>query len=954
MSRNLLSPREVYRPFEYQEADKFAELQHNAHWLPSEVAMAKDLQDWNEKLTESERNVLGQILKSFTQTEVHVNDYWARVPTWFPKPEIKDMASAFANMEAIHTKGYAYLNDSLGLGDYAAFLSDPTAVAKLDRLKSLPQWNDLDDGDEQALYDFKKTLARSLAIFSAFTEGVNLFSSFAILMNFSRFDLLAGVETIVSWSIRDESLHSLAGCWLFRTLVNENPDIWDEELKDQIKEAARLTVKLEDEFIDHAFSLGQIRGLTAGDLKQFIRQRTNTKLSDLGLYPLYKNLDKDALNRMKWFDDASGGTAFTDFFAKRVTDYFKSDFNLDNMFDDGKTEGVPAVELTEEEILEQIAELESAVVDYAVELQNLKDAGEAPAWMTPDGYQTISKGYRLKGETPKRMYQRVALSAADHLGKFGMVSVNKDVSVMQGSASPDRKGIHVDNVANKFFDLMWKGWMCPASPVLANMGTDKGLPISCYGEDIDDSMKAIAEGWTELTSLSSGGGGVGIGMDRIRPRGSLIKGGRNGSSEGIIPFIKVYDSAVLAVSQGSTRRGAASINLSIDHGDWGEFIRMRRPEGDINRQCGNLHHCTVLDDAFLDKVEAGDREARKKWVELMKARIETGESYIMNRDVVNRMNPQAYKDRGLEVTMTNICSEIVLHTDPEHSFVCCLSSANLYLYEEWKDEDLGFWMTLFLNGVLNEFLAKGFGRYAFDKVLRSAAKGRPIGIGVLGWHSLLQSRMVPFESFQAMQLNAEVFKNLKESAEKGSRELAELYGEPEWCVGTGMFNTHLLANAPTRSNATIAGVDSFSTEPNIANIYSDKGAKGVFYKRNREFEKVLDAHGKNNEKIWDSIRENHGSVQHLAFLTDLEREVFKTAYEISQYAIIKQAEQRQKWVCQAQSINLFFPQDVDPVYFSQVHLEGARKLKTLYYCRSRSGIKADVASRKEDCVSCEG
>jgi ribonucleoside-diphosphate reductase beta chain len=319
---SITSLREVYKPFEYPKAYEFWELQQNAHWLPSEVAMSKDINDWKHKLTESERLVVGQILKSFTQTEISVNDYWStKVAKWFPKPEIAMMASAFGAMETIHTVGYSYLNDSLGLDDYSAFLQDQTAVAKLDALK-------------QVKGKSKRDIARSLAIFSGFTEGVNLFSSFAILMNFARFNLLEGVETIVSWSVRDESLHSEGGCWLFRTFIEENEDIWDDELKKEIYDAARLSVKLEDDFIDHAFSLGEIRGLDPADLKNFIRMRANAKLHDLGLKMNWKNIDQESLKKMAWFDELSGGTKWTDFFSSRVTDYAKCGFTIDNLFEE--------------------------------------------------------------------------------------------------------------------------------------------------------------------------------------------------------------------------------------------------------------------------------------------------------------------------------------------------------------------------------------------------------------------------------------------------------------------------------------------------------------------------------------------------------------------------------------------------------------------------------------------
>lgn len=574
------------------------------------------------------------------------------------------------------------------------------------------------------------------------------------------------------------------------------------------------------------------------------------------------------------------------------------------------------------------------------ELEELKKKGEAPKWMTIAGYTTISRGYRLKGETPKDMYTRVARSAAEYLSKRGY----------------DKTG----PLAGMFFEAMWNNWLCPASPVLSNLGLNRGLPISCYGNDVGDSIQRIMECASELALLTKGGGGVGMNLQRVRPRGSLIRGGENGTSEGIIPFMKIYDSTVIGISQGSTRRGAASANLNIEHGDWHEFVRMRRPEGDINRQCGNLHHCTVINDTFMRKVEAGDYDARAKWAELMKARMETGEPYIMYKDNVNNANPEAYKKNQLEVDMTNICSEITLYTDDEHSFICCLASLNLARWDEWRNTNIrGYTIpaiaTLFLNAVLDEFIDKGSYIPGLEKVVKHAQKGRAIGIGVLGWHTLLQSKNMAFESFSTMMLNSEIFKYIHDEATKQSKSMAGLYGEPEWCKGTGMFNTHLMAVAPTRSNSIISGDVSAGIEPIIANAYVDKTAKGTFIRKNPHLMVLLDKHGKNNDKVWKDIARKHGSVQHLDFLSDDEKNVFKTAYEINQMAIIQQAAQRQKFICQSQSLNLFFPVDVKPSYFNKVHIEAWKSgVKTLYYCRSKAGIQADVANRGDECLSCEG
>lgn len=567
--------------------------------------------------------------------------------------------------------------------------------------------------------------------------------------------------------------------------------------------------------------------------------------------------------------------------------------------------------------------------DFKKELKDLQSKMLVPSWLSEEGFIILSKGYLLPNETPKAMYHRVAKAAA--------------------------KAINEPKLEKKFFEYMWNGWLCPATPVLTNLGTERGLPISCFTIDIGDSVKEITEGLGELAALTKSGGGVGVVMDRIRSRGSPIKEGLNGESSGVIPFIKMYDSTILGIAQGSARRGAASVNLNIEHGDWQEFIRIRRPEGDINRQCHNIHQCTIINDSFMDKLKNKDKEARIRWTELMRARMETGESYIFWKDKANKANPVGYKKHKLEVNGTNICSEIMLHTDSDHSFICCLSSLNLAKWEEWKNTDLPQVATYFLNGVLNEFIDKSENMWGLEKARRSALKGRAIGIGVLGWHTFLQSNMIPFESFAAMSLNNEIFRTIKEGAVFASKELASKYGEPEWCEGSGQYNSHLLAIAPTRSNSIISGDVSFGIEPIVANAYLDKTHKGKFSRKNKELKKLLESKGKDTDKVWNSIQEAKGSVQHLDFLNDLEKSVFKTAYEINQKTLVQQASQRGAYVCQAQSLNLFFSHDVNHKYFNDVHLLAYElpHVKTLYYCRSTSGLKVAVKDENGECLACE-
>lgn len=564
-------------------------------------------------------------------------------------------------------------------------------------------------------------------------------------------------------------------------------------------------------------------------------------------------------------------------------------------------------------------------------LEELKEQGQAPVWMTEEGFATVSKGYMLEGETPRTMYKRVSRAAAE--------------------------AIDEPHLATAFFDVTYeKNWLCPASPVLSNLGTNRGLPISCYGIDTPDSVDGIYKSVHEMAMLTKHGGGVGVSLSRIRGRGELIRGGANGKSEGIVPWAKCYDTAIVSTSQGNVRRGAAAMNLDVDHGDFDEFLQIRRPQGDVNRQCLNIHQCAVVSDDFMHRVERGNIEARRRWIEILKTRLETGEPYIMFKDTVNNANPAAYKNNNLEVSMTNICSEIALYTDELHSFICCLSSLNLVRFDEWKDSNLVELTVKFLNGVLNEFIGRAQYIPGFKRVVRSAIKGRALGIGVLGWHTYLQQNDIPFDSFNAMMLNAQVFQNINKNAIKASQELAKIHGEPEWCKGTGMYNTHLIAVAPTRSNSIISGDVSPGIEPIIANAYTDKTAKGVFIRKNKTLASTLEKYNKNTDEVWKQILVDNGSVQGLKFLSDSEKEVFKTAYEINQKAIIRQAGQRQKYIDQAQSLNLFFPADADPRWFHEVHMEAWKAgVKTLYYTRSSSVIKGDVASRGDDeCKACEG
>jgi ribonucleoside-diphosphate reductase alpha chain len=573
-----------------------------------------------------------------------------------------------------------------------------------------------------------------------------------------------------------------------------------------------------------------------------------------------------------------------------------------------------------------------------------------PEWGHTDVYlNTISRGYCLPGETPKDAYWRVATTVANRLKKPEM--------------------------ADKFMKYIWKGWLNLASPVLSNTGTERGLPISCFGIDVADSINDIGQKNLELMLLAKHGGGVGIGHNQIRPAGTNITD--NGTSDGVVPFIKINDSTILATNQGAVRRGAASTNLSIDHGDFWEWLEIREPKGDINRQCLNTNQCVVISDKFMRNVLEGDSESRKRYAAVQRKRRQTGQPYIMYRGNVNKQNPDAYKRNGLKVFMTNICSEIVLHTDENHSFVCCLSSLNLSKYDEWKNTNLIYDATWFLDGVLEEFIQKAKYRKGFENSVRTAEKGRAVGLGVLGWHTYLQQRGISFEGLEAQYETRNIFSQIKIESERASRDLAEEYGEPLWCRDTGFRNTHLRAVAPTVSNSKLAGGISAGIEPVPANIWTDQSAKGTFIRKNKQLEGYLDKIGHDNKKVWDKIMADGGSVQGLKFLDDWcflkgilikckevpefhegipFKDVFKTFKEINQLELVKQAGVRQQYVDQAVSLNLAFPKEATPKWINQVHLEAWKQgIKTLYYMRTESVLRGDIAQKAmEDCISCDG
>ena len=547
-----------------------------------------------------------------------------------------------------------------------------------------------------------------------------------------------------------------------------------------------------------------------------------------------------------------------------------------------------------------------------------------------------------------------------------------------------------DNLhAQRLYNYISNLWFMPATPVLSNGGTKRGLPISCFLNEASDSLDGILDLWSENVWLAAKGGGIGSYWGNLRSIGEKI--GKVGKTSGIIPFIKVMDSLTMAISQGSLRRGSAACYLPIEHPEIEEFIEMRRPTGgDPNRKSLNLHHGVLVSDAFMRAVETDDQwtlkspkngiiqstvSARNLWIRLLTARVETGEPYIIFIDTVNRLIPQHHKLAGLNIKTSNLCSEITLPTGidkdgKDRTAVCCLSSLNLEKYDEWKDnENFINDVMRFLDNVLTDFIEKA--PDSFKNAKYSAMRERSVGLGVMGLHSYFQKNMIPLESVMSKVWNNKIFKNIQEKVDDASKILAEEKGPCPDAAEYG-FNerfSNKTAIAPTASISIICGGASPGVEPIAANSYTHKTLSGSYNVRNRYLEKILEKHNKNNEEIWSSITTSQGSVLHLDFLTDLEKKVFKTAFELDQKWIVELGADRTPYISQAQSINLFLPADVHKKTLHKIHFNAWKKgLKSLYYCRSKSiqraenvnhGLSTDVIDNKtkqnqdDECLSCQ-
>ena len=608
-----------------------------------------------------------------------------------------------------------------------------------------------------------------------------------------------------------------------------------------------------------------------------------------------------------------------------------------------------AAEAQRREETESHVEFESHIEDSQLEAHNLQviDRGitidrSRDELLTDFGKATLEDRYLLPGESYQDMFARVAFAYSDD-----------------------------SQHAQRIYDYISQLWFMPATPILSNGGTKRGLPISCFLNSVSDSLDGIVDTWNENVWLASNGGGIGTYWGDVRSIGEKVKD--SGETSGIIPFVRVMDSLTLAISQGSLRRGSAAVYLDVHHPEIEEFLEIRKPSGDFNRKSLNLHHGLNITDEFMEAVR-DDREfglrspknnevlrtigARKLWQKILEIRLQTGEPYLIFSDTVNRQMASHQRDLGLKVSTSNLCSEIMLHTGKDHlgedrTAVCCLSSVNAEKYYEWSENESFIEDIMrFLDNVLTDFI-----NTAPDTMARarySAMRERSVGLGLMGFHSLLQAEGVPFESAMAKSWNMRLFKHIRRGADAASVKLAEERGPCLDAEERGLMArfSHKMAIAPTASISIICGGTSPCIEPIPANIYIHKTLSGSHTVKNQHLVEILESKGQNTDDVWTSILEHEGSVQHLDCLSDDEKACFRTAFEIDQRWIVDFAADRSPFVCQGQSVNLFLPGDIDKWDLMMLHWSAWEKgVKSLYYCRSKSVQRAGFAEGKKEKIT---
>ena len=551
------------------------------------------------------------------------------------------------------------------------------------------------------------------------------------------------------------------------------------------------------------------------------------------------------------------------------------------------------------------------------ERKRLLEFGLIPEWYSTAGWQLFKERYLYQANNPREQYERIASTLATH--------------------TPD-PGLYKD----KFFQILWNGWLSPSTPVLSNIGTTRGLPVSCAGSYIGDSIDAVYQGLHETAALTKAGFGTASYLGDIRPRGADISVG--GKSSGVLPVLESYRQAMSYVAQGTARRGSWAGYLPIDHGDFMEVCEDLNHNPDGN----NIGWC--ISDEFLVRLEHKDEDAIARYQMAMTTKMITGKGYFFFPDKANAKRPEWYVERGLDIKAPQLCAEIMLHSSDEYTYTCVLSSMNVAKYDEWKDTDAVFIATIFLDAVCQEFLERGKNIPGLGKAIDFTKKSRALGLGVCGLHTLFQKKRLVFGEFESVMLNREIFKHLDAESRRASKWLADTWGTPEWMEGHGMANTHRIAVAPTKSTALIMGGVSEGINPDTAMVYTQRTAGGEVERISPELLSLLKEKGLNSRKYIEEVRDAMGSVQNVEWLDDNEKAIFRTAFEIPQMAVLQLASQRSEFIDQWQSLNLFFAAEEQEEYINEVHKAAFKdpNILALYYVYSKAGVQAS----KDECLAC--
>ena len=558
--------------------------------------------------------------------------------------------------------------------------------------------------------------------------------------------------------------------------------------------------------------------------------------------------------------------------------------------------------------------------ELSEERKKLQEQELVPQWYTTAGYQMFKDKYeyQTEGRSVRGQFERIARTAAKHVPML-----------------PEAE--------REFFNLFWNGWLSPSTPVLANMGTSRGMPVSCSGTVIEDSVDGFYSNLHEVAMLTKYGFGTATDLSGVRPRGSKISVG--GKASGVLPVIKEHVNAMRNIAQGTARRGAWAFYLNIEHGDFNEIADHILAEPD------DLNAGWVINQSFIDRLDSGDEEAVNRFQKSMKIKMVTGKGYFFFIDKANAKRPITYVDHGLKINNSQLCSEIMLFNDKDHTYTCVLSSMNASKYREWKDTQAPYWATIFLDCVASEFVEKARGISGLEKAVRFTQKSRALGLGLCGIHTLFMQEMLPFEGFDAHMLSQEIQTVIWNQAQTATKEMAVILGEPEWCRGYGVRNTHLIAIAPTKSTALLMGGISEGINPDPAMSYNQTTSAGEIDRLNPVLLTLMKNKGVYTKKHVQEITDKQGSVQHVQWLTEEEKLVFKTAFEINQKAVLRLASARSKYIDQWQSLNLFFAADEDPAWIAEVHAEAFRdpNILALYYIYTQAGVQAS----KGECEACQ-